>query len=105
MRQIMRSLCSSNPRRIVLLDSPPLLVTSEGPALLSIAGQVVLVVRASVTPRQAVLDAIALFGENQAGGIVLNEARVGVMQSYYGYGTYGSYGTYGNDGDAGSPKI
>jgi Mrp family chromosome partitioning ATPase len=101
----MRSLCLINPRWIVLLDSPPLLVTSEGRALLTVAGQVVLVVRAGLTPRQAVVDAIALFDERQAGGIVLNEARVGLMQRYYGYGTYGSYGTYGADGDDGSPKI
>ncbi len=87
----------------MLLDSPPLLVTSEGPALLSMAGQVVLVVRAGLTPRRAVVDAIALFGENQAGGIVLNEVRAGILQNYYGYG-YGSYGTYGTDGDDGSPK-
>jgi exopolysaccharide/PEP-CTERM locus tyrosine autokinase len=105
MRHVLHTLCASNPRRIVLLDSPPLLVTSEGRALLSIAGQVVLVVRAGVTPQPAVVDAIALFDESQAGGIVLNEARVGLMQRYYGYGTYGSYGTYGADGDDGSPKI
>jgi exopolysaccharide/PEP-CTERM locus tyrosine autokinase len=105
MRRILHSLCMINPRWVVLLDSPPLLVTSEGRALLTIAGQVVLVVRAGLTPRQAVIDAIALVGESQAGGIVLNEARVGIMQSYYGYGTYGSYGTYGTDGDDRSPKI
>jgi exopolysaccharide/PEP-CTERM locus tyrosine autokinase len=105
MHQILRSLCLINPRWVVLLDSPPLLVTSEGPALLNIAGQVVLVVRAGVTPRQAVVDALALFGENQTGGIVLNEARLGMMHRYYGYGTYGSYGTYGTDDEEGSPKI
>jgi len=105
MQQIMRSLCLINPRWVVLLDSPPLLVTSEGPALLNIAGQVVLVVRAGLTPRQAVVDALALLSENQAGGIVLNEARLGVMHRYYGYGSYGSYGTYGTDDDEGSPKI
>ena len=30
MRQIVTGLCARNPRRIVLLDSPPLLVTNEG---------------------------------------------------------------------------
>jgi exopolysaccharide/PEP-CTERM locus tyrosine autokinase len=105
MRQILRSLSMINPRWIILLDSPPLLVTSEGRALLTVAGQVVLVVRAGLTPRQAVVDAIALMGDNQAGGIVLNEAHVGVIQSYYGYGAYGTYGTDGPGGDDGSPKI
>jgi len=99
MRQILKNLISANPRRIVLLDSPPLLITSEGKALTSLAGQVVLVVRAGQTPRQAVLDAVALFTEQQAGGIVLNEARGGIMQGYYGYG-YGKYGSDGSDGAA-----
>jgi protein-tyrosine kinase len=99
MRHIAKNLCNPSTRRIVLLDSPPLLITSEGPALTSIAGQVVLVVRAGQTPQRAVLDAIGLIEEKRAGGIVLNEAQVGVMQSgYYGYGTYGTYG------DAASPK-
>ncbi len=93
MRRITKALCARNPRRIVLLDSPPLLITSEGPALASIAGQVVLVVRAGQTPRRAVLDAIGLIDEQRAGGIVLNEAQVGLMQGYY----YGSYGSYGDD--------
>jgi protein-tyrosine kinase len=97
MRHIAKSLLAQNPRRIVLLDSPPLLITSEGPALASIAGQIVLVVRAGQTPRRAVQDAIGLIDSERAGGIVLNEARVGVMQGYY----YGSYGSYG---DAASPN-
>ena len=86
MRQIVTSLCTQNPRRIVLLDSPPLLITSEGPALAHIAGQVVLVVRAGQTPQRAVLDAIGLIDTQRAGGIVLNEAHVGVTHGYYGYG-------------------
>ncbi len=91
MRQIIKTL-SQDPRRIVLLDSAPLLVTTEGRALMSVAGQIVLVVRAGQTPKQAVQDAIALFGEHQAGGIVLNDAKIGVVDRYSGYGTYGTYG-------------
>jgi exopolysaccharide/PEP-CTERM locus tyrosine autokinase len=97
MRQISESLCTQNPRRLVLLDSPPLLISADGPVLTSIAGQVVLVVRAGQTPRRAVLDAIGLIDEQRAGGIVLNEAQRTLTHGYY----YGSYGTYG---DAGSPK-
>jgi protein-tyrosine kinase len=98
MRHVMKSLCAHNPRRIVLLDSPPLLITSEGPALTHVAGQIVLVVRAGQTPPRAVLDAIALIDTERAGGIVLNEAQVAVTHGYY----YGTYGTYG---DAASPKL
>jgi protein-tyrosine kinase len=99
MRQITANLCGNDPKRIVLLDSPPLLITSEGPALAALAGQIVIVVRAGQTPSRAILDAVNLIDTNRVGGIVLNEAPVHPMQGYY-YG-YGSYGTYG---DNSSPK-
>jgi exopolysaccharide/PEP-CTERM locus tyrosine autokinase len=92
MRQLIANLTARSPRRILLVDSPPLLITSEGRALLKIAGQALLVVRASHTPRRAVEEAVALFAGDQAGGIVLNQANMGITEGYYGYGGYGSYG-------------
>jgi protein-tyrosine kinase len=90
MRQLVAELCQHNPRRVVLLDSPPLLITNEGRALLKVAGQVVLVMRAGHTPRHAVQDAVALLGPQQAGGIILNHVGGGEATGYYyGYGTYG----------------
>jgi protein-tyrosine kinase len=89
MRQIVANLCNRNPRRIVLLDSPPLLITNEGRTLVKIAGQIVLVVRAGYTPRQAVQDAIGLFDVQQSGGIILNQVQVSWVEGYYGYGSYG----------------
>jgi protein-tyrosine kinase len=88
MRQIVTSLCARNPRRILLLDSPPLLITNEGRAIVKIAGQVVLVVRAGETPRHAVQAAIGMFDEKQAGGLILNQVKVGLTEGYYGYGVY-----------------
>jgi protein-tyrosine kinase len=90
MRQIVTSLCARSPRRILLLDSPPLLVTNEGQALVKIAGQVVLVVRAGETPRHAVQAAIGMLDEKQAGGVILNQVRAGLTEGYYGYGAYGT---------------
>jgi protein-tyrosine kinase len=92
MRNIATSLCAKNSRRILLLDSPPLLITNEGRALVKIAGQVVLVVRAGETPRHAVQAAIDMFDGKQAGGVILNEAKVGLTEGYYGYGAYGAAG-------------
>jgi exopolysaccharide/PEP-CTERM locus tyrosine autokinase len=94
MRQVVIQLCLHDPRRILLLDSPPLLITNEGRALLKIAGQVVLVMRAGNTPSHAVQDAVALIGPEQAGGIILNHVGIGAGEGYYGYG---SYGIDGND--------
>jgi hypothetical protein len=68
------------------------MITNEGRALVKIAGQVVLVVRAGVTPRHAVEAAIGMFDEKQAGGLILNEVKVGFTEGYYGYGAYGAYG-------------
>jgi protein-tyrosine kinase len=92
MRKIMAGLSTRNPRRIILLDTPPLLVTNEGRVLVKIGGQVVLVVLAGKTPRQAVQAAMALFDKQQAGGIVLNQLEGGSSEQYYGYGSYGTDG-------------
>lgn len=89
MRQVMIELCLHDPRRILLLDSPPLLITNEGRALLKVAGQVVVVMRAGHTPSHAVQDAVALIGAQQAGGIILNHVGLGAGDGYYGYGSYG----------------
>jgi exopolysaccharide/PEP-CTERM locus tyrosine autokinase len=90
MRQVIANLCHRNPRRILLLDSPPLLITNEGRTLVKIAGQIVLVIRAGRTPRQAVQDSVGLFDARQAGGIILNQVQVGPVDGYYGYGSYGT---------------
>jgi len=90
MRHIVaKLLVARHPRRIVLLDSPPLLITSEARSIIGIAGQAVVVIRAGKTPRRAVQDALALF-EHQHVGLVLNHMRRGLMQGYYGYGYYGT---------------
>jgi len=100
MRQIIAHLFARNPRRVLLLDSPPLLITNEGRTLVKNAGQVVLVVRAGYTARHAVQDAVGLFDAQQAGGIILNHMALSGGEDYYGYGSYGSYGASGTEIDA-----
>lgn len=82
-----------NPRCIALFDSSPLLVSSESLALSAVMGQIVLVVRAGQTPRQAVGDAIEALGPDKDLKLVLNQGRRGLTESRYGY----AYGTYGED--------
>jgi protein-tyrosine kinase len=100
MRQLVNTLCVRNPRRIVLLDSPPLLITNEGRSLVKIAGQVVLVIRAGRTPRHAVQEAAAMFDPQQAGGLVLNQMSVASSEAYYGYEAYGSQDDFGDQLEA-----
>jgi exopolysaccharide/PEP-CTERM locus tyrosine autokinase len=89
MDQVITRLTARDPRRIVLLDSPPILLSSESRALLQIAGQVVLVVRAGVTPRRAVQEAIGYVGEGKPLGLILNQSLLALSEGYYGYGSYG----------------
>lgn len=82
---------ASDPRRIVLIDSPPLLVTSEAGVVTSLAGQVVVVVKAAETPQEAVLRALENIMEDKPVSLVLNQAEA---EHVHGYGYYGRY-SYG----------
>jgi exopolysaccharide/PEP-CTERM locus tyrosine autokinase len=88
MNQVAARLAAGNPRRLVLFDSAPLLVSSEARALLRIPGQVVLVVRADLTPRQAIQEALSHVDKNKLSGLVLNHTafKPGGYYGYYGYG-------------------
>jgi protein-tyrosine kinase len=89
MREIVRLLAPRGGRRIALFDSPPLLMSTESHALAAHVAQVVLVVRADVTPQKAVLQAIDALGEGKQIGLVLNQSNTAAEVNYYGYGTYG----------------
>ena len=95
MQTIVAQLTARDPNRIVLFDSPPLLLTSESRVLCGVAGQAVLVVSASSTPQQAVFDAIAHIGEGRYIGLVLNQSAHQAQGDYYDY--------YGQREDSGQP--
>jgi protein-tyrosine kinase len=79
-------------RRVVIFDSPPLLLTSESRALARHVGQIVLVVRAAVTPRQVVQDAINCLDGVRPVSLLLNQSQSAVEAGYYYRG--GAYGHY-----------
>jgi len=83
MREIVARLSARNPRRVILFDSPPVLVSAEARVLLAIPGQILLVARAGHTPQQAVIDAIAHIDKGKFRGIILNDAHVGDERGYY----------------------
>jgi exopolysaccharide/PEP-CTERM locus tyrosine autokinase len=104
MRQIVQDLPSLNRKGLVMVDSPPILLTSEARVLATLAGQVVLVVKANQTPQQALKDAIEVIGPSANLKLVLNQADLsGTMGYYYGY-RYG-YQQAGADAEsAANPK-
>jgi exopolysaccharide/PEP-CTERM locus tyrosine autokinase len=91
MRTLVADLTEGAQRRIVVLDSPPLLLTSEARVLASYAGQILLVVEAGVTPRRSVREAIEVLDPTKAINLVLNKNRqlVGVGDYYADYEPYG----------------
>jgi exopolysaccharide/PEP-CTERM locus tyrosine autokinase len=89
MRELMQQMAGYNRRRIVLLDSPPLLLSTEAQALIPSVGQIVLIVRAEVTPQSAVLAAIEATGGSKPISLILNQSSEAPGTDYYGYGSYG----------------
>jgi len=77
------SLLGRNGRRIFLLDSPPLLLTTEAPALAELAGQIVVVVRADFTEHHALMDALSRLPEDCSPSLVLNQSTMKSRGYYY----------------------
>jgi protein-tyrosine kinase len=89
MRAIVGRMSARNPRRLLIFDSAPLLLSNDSRAIVQIVRQVVLVVRSGITPQRAVQDAISHIDKEKITGLVLNQNDVRSFNQYYGYGTYG----------------
>lgn len=83
MRQIAARMRGYDSRRIAIIDTSPLLLTNESRVLASVMGQVVVVVRAGVTPQQSVVDALSYLGNGSAVGFVLNQSMSAPSSGYY----------------------
>lgn len=78
------------PERIIIFDSPPLLMTTESRVLATHMGQIVMVVQAGQTQRAQVRHALETIENCPIKLMVLNQVREEERNSYgYGYG-YGA---------------
>lgn len=79
------------PRRIVILDSPPVLAASPASALAFHTGQVVMIVRADSTGEAALREALGMLGGCDHVRLLLNGVAFSTGRprfgAYYGYGT------------------
>jgi protein-tyrosine kinase len=96
MQQLMLELSEEDPHRVIIFDSPPLLLTTEATVLSDFMGQIVFIVSADMTPQHAVKQAIEQIGEEKMVGMVLNRARQRMNPYYHAYG-------YGGESDASDP--
>jgi len=92
MASLLRTLAARYPDRIIIFDSPPLLVTTEARVLASHMGQIVMVVAADATTQHAVSQALATIESCDIVMMMLNKARDTDVGRYYGY-----YGYHGDD--------
>ena len=78
--------------RAIIVDTPPLLLTSEANVLAENMGQIVLVVEAGESSQESVIEAIGLLNKSKPINAILNKSR-GVEFGGYGTGGYGYYGS------------
>ena len=93
MVRLLDDMASRYNDRIIIFDSPPLLLTTESRVIATHMGQIVMVVNAGNTAQAAVLQAVATIEACPVKMMVLNQSRQAASDGYgYGYG----YG-YGNE--------
>jgi protein-tyrosine kinase len=89
MSNLVSEIANRYPDRIVIFDSPPLLLTSESRVLASHMGQIMMVVEAQTTTQHAVKEALSqLEGMNNV-NLIYNKTRdlPGIEETYdYHYG-------------------
>lgn len=93
MEAVMHELATRYTDRLIVMDSPPLLVTSEAQAVARQAGQIVLVIETGKTTNQEIHEALELLDQDKAINVILNKSVYSQAGGYYG-GGYG-YGSYG----------
>jgi protein-tyrosine kinase len=92
MTQLLEQMAHRYADRIIVFDSPPLLVTTESRVLATHMGQVVLVVEAERTTHAHVRQALAAIEPCPIRMMVLNKSRDRSVGGYYGYGYGYGYG-------------
>jgi protein-tyrosine kinase len=101
MHEVVAGLVDLDPQCLIVLDTPPILLTSEAPVLAPLFGQILMVVKAGQTPQQAVLDAVSVIGPTARISLILNQAdTVGPSGYQYGFGYGYGYGYGGPPAEA-----
>jgi receptor protein-tyrosine kinase len=85
MAQFLQQVKAEKQYRYIVLDAPPILLSSETHAMADYVDASILVIRAHKTPQEQVLQAIETLGEERLLGCVLNGIRSSDMDSYGSY--------------------
>lgn len=90
MFNLIEELATRYPDRIIIFDTPPLLITSEAQVIAGLAGQVVLIVEADRTLKHDVEEAVSMLDKSKPIGLVLNKTQTSSGADYYGDSSYGT---------------
>ncbi len=89
MERLAGELSARYPDRVVLFDSPPLLITSQACVLSQQMGQILLVVEAGRTSQAAVKEALGMLDTSKVIGLVLNKKPRAIFTTDYQHYSYG----------------
>ena len=103
MRLIMNELSERYADRVVIFDSPPILLATEASVLANYMGQIVFVVAAEETSQHAIKGALQYLGQDKVVGMVLNKYKANALDKLgYGHGHGYGYGYgYGHRHESG----
>lgn len=94
MAEVLHEVATRYHDRIIVMDSPPLLLTSEAPAVARQAGQIALVIESGKTTARAIEDALEHLDNGKAVNVILNKSLYSQSGGYYGSDKYVEYGGY-----------
>lgn len=84
MSRLLDEIARRYPDRIVIFDSPPVLLTTESRVLASQMGQIVMVVEAEKTTQHAVKAVLRQIGSSDNVNLIYNKSRGFTGEEYYG---------------------
>jgi capsular exopolysaccharide synthesis family protein len=85
MKSLLKEIRLKFPGYQVIIDTSPVLSTSDPLVLAQQVDNIVMVVRAGATPRECLSEAIKSLGSDRVKGIILNGATLGPSSKYYYY--------------------
>lgn len=106
MDRLIQALDARAPNQVLLFDAPPILVTTEASVLAQYMDQVILVIEANRTPREAVQRAIEeLDGCNNISLLLNKTTQTSIFGYGYGYGYGYGHGSNAAGNDTGEHDV
>lgn len=84
MSSLMGDIATRHSDRVIIIDTPPVLLSSEAAAFADHVGQILLVVEAEQTNKSDVTEAIRRIGHPEKTKLLLNKTGHHFRQAYYG---------------------